>query len=210
MTPFNLLKDPFLPVVMRSGAQRWLAFPELVAGAKSNGLDEDYPVEFNWPRPDFNMASFEFSIGVVSLAFDIREEDDWRPFWTNPPDRDALAEKLAPFVHAFYLNGEGPRFLQDCESLQGGETPLNCCLLTHQGKTASAKTRDLLTHRDRYAALGLPAAAMTLYTLQAYAPAGGAGNRTSMRGGGPLTALVVPATNGSEPPVPLWRKFSPM
>ena len=62
---FNLLSDPFLPVVMRSGAQRWLAFPELVAGAESNGLDEDYPVEFNWPRPDFNMASFEFCIGVV-------------------------------------------------------------------------------------------------------------------------------------------------
>ena len=26
---FNLLSDPFLPVVMRSRAQRWLAFPEL-------------------------------------------------------------------------------------------------------------------------------------------------------------------------------------
>ena len=207
MTPFNLLSDPFLPVVMRSGAQRWLAFPELVAGAKSNGLDEDYPIEFNWPRPDFNMASFEFCIGVISLAFDIREEDDWRPFWTNPPDRDALAEKLAPFVHAFYLNGEGPRFLQDCESLQGGETPIELLLIDTPGQNGQRKNSDLLTHRDRYAALGLPAAAMTLYTLQAYAPAGGAGNRTSMRGGGPLTALVVPATNGSEPPVPLWRKI---
>ena len=207
MTPFNLLSDPFLPVVMRSGAQRWLAFPELVAGAKSNDLDEDYPVEFNWPRPDFNMASFEFCIGVVSLAFDIREEDDWRPFWTNPPDRDALAEKLAPFVHAFYLNGEGPRFLQDCESLQGGETPIELLLIDTPGQNGQRKNSDLLTHRDRYAALGLPAAAMTLYTLQAYAPSGGAGNRTSMRGGGPLTALVVPATNDGAPPVPLWRKI---
>ena len=204
---FNLLSDPFLPVVMRSGAQRWLAFPELVAGPKSNGLDEDYPVEFNWPRPDFNMASFEFCIGVISLAFDIREEDDWRPFWTNPPDRDALAEKLAPFVHAFYLNGEGPRFLQDCESLQGGETPIELLLIDTPGQNGQRKNSDLLTHRDRYAALGLPAAAMTLYTLQAYAPSGGAGNRTSMRGGGPLTALVVPATNDGEPPVPLWRKI---
>ena len=204
---FNLLSDPFLPVVMRSGAQRWLAFPELVAGAESNGLDEDYPVEFNWPRPDFNMASFEFCIGVISLAFDIREEDDWRPFWTNPPDRDALAERLAPFVHAFYLNGEGPRFLQDCESLQGGETPIELLLIDTPGQNGQRKNSDLLTHRDRYAALGLPAAAMTLYTLQAYAPAGGAGNRTSMRGGGPLTALVVPATNDGAPPVPLWRKI---
>ena len=204
---FNLLSDPFLPVVMRSGAQRWLAFPELVDGAESNGLDEDYPVEFNWPRPDFNMASFEFCIGVISLAFDIRNEDDWRPFWTNPPDRDALAEKLDPFIDAFYLNGEGRRFLQDYEPLQGDETPIELLLIDTPGQNGQRKNSDLLTHRDRYAALGLPAAAMTLYTLQAYAPPGGAGNRTSMRGGGPLTALVVPATNGSEPPVPLWRKI---
>ena len=204
---FNLLSDPFLPVVMRSGAQRWLAFPELVAKDESNGLNEDYPVEFSWPRPDFNMASFEFCIGVLSLAFDIREEDDWRPFWSNPPDRDTLAEKLSSLVSAFYLNGEGPRFLQDHESLQGNETPIELLLIDTPGQNGQRKNSDLLTHRDRYAALGLPAAAMALYTLQAYAPSGGAGNRTSMRGGGPLTALVVPATNDSEPPVPLWRKI---
>ena len=207
MIPFNLLSDPFLPVVMRSRAQRWLAFPELVAGAESNGLDEDYPVEFDWPRPDFNMASFEFCIGVVSLAFDIREEDDWHPFWTNPPDRDALAEKLAPLVSAFYLNGEGPRFLQDCESLQGGETPIELLLIDTPGQNGQRKNSDLLTHRDRYPALGLPAAAMALYSLQAYAPSGGSGFRTSVRGGGPLTALVVPVAHDGAPPVPLWRKI---
>lgn len=209
---FNLLSDPFLPVVMRSGEKRWLAFPELVSGADSNGLDEDYPVEFNWPRPDFNMASFEFCIGAISLAFDIREEDEWSPFWTNPPDRDTLAEKLSPLVSAFYLNGEGARFLQDHESLQGNEkgneTPIESLLIDTPGQNGQRKNSDLLTHRDRYAALGLPAAAMALYTLQAYAPPGGAGNRTSMRGGGPLTALVVPATNDGAPPVSLWRKIS--
>ena len=202
---FNLLSDPFLPVVMRSGAQRWLAFPELVTGTESG--NEDYPVEFDWPRPDFNMASFEFCIGVISLAFDIRNEDDWRPFWTNPPDRDALAEKLAPLVSAFYLNGEGPRFLQDHESLQGNETPIELLLIDTPGQNGQRKNSDLLTHRDRYATLGLPAAAMALYTLQAYAPSGGAGNRTSMRGGGPLTALVVPTTNDGAQPVSLWRKI---
>ena len=204
---FNLLSDPFLPVVMRSGAKRWLAFPELVAGAESNGLDSDYPVEFNWPRPDFNMASFEFCIGVVSLAFDIRDEDDWRPFWSNPPNRDALAKKIAPLVHAFYLNGEGPRFLQDYESLQGDETSIELLLIDTPGQNGQRKNSDLLTHRNRYTALGLPAAAMALYTLQAYAPTGGAGNLTSMRGGGPLTALVVPVDHGDAPPVPLWRKI---
>ena len=205
MIPFNLLSDPFLPVIMRSGAQKWLAFPDLATGTESD--NEDYPVEFNWPRPDFNMASFEFCIGVISLAFDIRKEDHWRPFWTNPPDRDALAEKLAPLVHAFYLNGEGPRFLQDHESLQGDETPIELMLIDTPGQNGQRKNSDLLTHRDRYAALGLPAAAMALYTLQAYAPSGGAGNRTSMRGGGPLTALVFPAEQGGELSGSLWSKI---
>ena len=204
---FNLLSDPFLPVVMRSGAQKWLAFPELVDGAESNGLHSDYPVEFNWPRPDFNMASFEFCIGVIALAFDIRNEDDWRPFWTNPPDRDALTEKLAPLIHAFYLNGEGPRFLQDHESLQGNETSIELLLIDTPGQNGQRKNSDLLTHRNRYTALGLPAAAMALYTLQAYAPAGGSGIRTSMRGGGPLTALVLPVSHDDAPPISLWRKI---
>ncbi len=198
---FNLLSDPFFPVVMQSGARRWLAFADLASG------EEDYPVEFNWPRPDFNMASFEFCIGVISLAFDIRDEDDWKELWTTPPDRHTLATKLAPFIHAFNLNGEGPRFLQDYAPLQGGETRIEFLLIDTPGQNGQRKNSDLLTHRDRYAALGLPAAAMTLYTLQAYAPSGGSGNRTSMRGGGPLTALVIPAEQDSDLSMPLWRKI---
>jgi CRISPR system Cascade subunit CasA len=43
-------------------------------------------------------------------------------------------------------------------------------------------------------------AAIALYTLQTYAPSGGRGNLTSLRGGGPLTTLVLP---GGEPT--LWH-----
>ncbi len=55
-------------------------------------------------------------------------------------------------------------------------------------------------HRGQVAALGRPAAAIALYTLQSWAPAGGAGNRTGLRGGGPLTTLVLP---GAQPS--LWH-----
>ena len=199
---FNLLNDPFLPVVMRSGDRKWLAFFDLMPSD-----EDDYPVEFCWPRPDFNIASFEFCIGVLSLALNIRDEDEWQEGWDSPPSQDELAAKLAPFVHAFDLNGEGPRFLQDHDSLQGAETPIEFLLIDTPGQNGQRKNSDLLTHRDRYAALGLPAAATALYTLQAYAPSGGAGNRTSMRGGGPLTALVIPAVHDGEPPLSLWRKI---
>ena len=39
--------------------------------------------------------------------------------------------------------------------------------------------------------LSRAAAAMALFTLNAYAPPGGAGHRTSLRGGGPMTTLIV-------------------
>ena len=49
-----------------------------------------------------------------------------------------------------------------------------------------------MVRRDRYPALEPALAAMALYALQAHAPSGGAGNRTSMRGGGPMVTLVDP------------------
>jgi CRISPR system Cascade subunit CasA len=44
------------------------------------------------------------------------------------------------------------------------------------------------------------AAAMALYTFQSWAPAGGAGNRVGLRGGGPLVTLVMPG-----PAPTLWQ-----
>ena len=198
---FNLLTDPFLPVVLANGARCWVAFHEL---AREEG--DEYPVEFDWPRADFNMASYEFALGVLQLALDIRKEQEWKDLWKQGAGDRGLSEKIAPFVAAFNLTGDGPLFLQDFEALEGDANPIEALLIDTPGQNGQKKNADLLTHRNRYAALGLPAAAMGLYALQAYAPSGGAGNRTSMRGGGPLTALVLPA-GGAMRPVALWRKL---
>ena len=60
-----------------------------------------------------------------------------------------------------------------------------------------------MVKRARIARLSRPAVAMALFTLQTYAPGGGAGHRVGLRGGGPLTTLVVP--DGTEGRVPLWH-----
>ena len=70
------------------------------------------------------------------------------------------------------------------------------------GEQTAKKNSDLMVKRNRYGALPLPLAAMALYTLQAFAPAGGSGNRTSMRGGGPMVTLVKPIDGGAHP---LWH-----
>ena len=205
---FNLLSDPWLPVRLRSGRRKWLAVPDLADGCPSATPTGDYPIRFDWPRSDFNMASLELCVGLVSLALDIRNEDDWRDRWRSPPDSTELREELAPFVHAFWLDGDGPRAFQDLEQLDGNSSPIEALLMDSPGNEGQRKNSDLLTHRGRYERLGLPAAAIALYTLQAYAPAGGAGNRTSMRGGGPLTVIAVPVPPDEEKPMPLWRRIA--
>ena len=47
-----------------------------------------------------------------------------------------------------------------------------------------------------------PAAAMALFTLQSWAPSGGAGNRTGLRGGGPMVTLALPTAPDHDA---LWR-----
>ena len=48
---------------------------------------------------------------------------------------------------------------------------------------------------------------MALYTLQQFAPSGGAGHRTSLRGGGPLVTLAVPGAGKDGPAPTLWQKI---
>ena len=66
---------------------------------------------------------------------------------------------------------------------------------------------DLFVKRGAAPVLSRAAAAMALFTLSSYAPAGGTGHRTSLRGGGPMTTLIVAqhSTCGSV----LWGRLWP-
>lgn len=177
----NLITDPWIPVRCADGAQRvvapWqMAEPDIVAP--------------DWPRPDLNIACLELLIGLVYLADPPRDPEDWDSRMAPVPDR--LREKLAPYAPAFNLLGEGPLFLQDFEPLAGDASSPDMLFIDSAGANAARNNADLMVHRDRYTVLEPALAAMALYTFQAFAPAGGQGNRTSMRGGGPLVTLVDP------------------
>ncbi|PYD46342.1 type I-E CRISPR-associated protein Cse1/CasA, partial [Novacetimonas pomaceti] len=60
------------------------------------------------------------------------------------------------------------------------------------GESTIKRNADLFVHRGQVERLGRATAAMALFTLQSWAPSGGAGNMTGLRGGGPLTTLVLP------------------
>ena len=178
--PLNLIRDPWIPVATSSGLRT--IRPDQIAEA-----DVLFPA---WPRADLNIACLELLIGLVALADPPARREDWVA--RRAPDPARLRERLAPLAPAFDLDGEGPRFLQDREALAGEPASPDMLFIDSAGENSAKKNADLMVWRDRYPALAPTLAAMALYTLQAWAPSGGAGNRTSMRGGGPLVTLVEP------------------
>ena len=177
----NLIDDPWIPVLCEDGT-RWVIAPWQMA---QPGI-----LRPDWPRPDLNIACYELLIGLVFLADPPASNGEWQR--RIAPDPDRLKQKLATFAPAFNLLGVGPRFLQDLELLQGTPNPIDMLFMDSAGANTASNNADLIVHRGRYAKLDLPLAAMALYAFQAHAPSGGAGNRTSMRGGGPLVTLVDP------------------
>ena len=94
-------------------------------------------------------------------------------------------------------------FLQDLGGIEGETNSVASLFIEAPGAKTEKNNADLFQKRGRVSALGFEAAAMALFTLQTYAPSGGAGHRTSLRGGGPLTTLVVPT--GDAPS--LWSRL---
>lgn len=177
----NLISDPWIPVLDRNGNRRAIAPWQMADGVL---------LRPDWPRPDLNIACLELLIGLVYLADPPVDDEDWED--RQRPDPDRLRARLEPLAAAFNLLGDGPRFLQDMERLEGEANPADMLFIDSAGVNTAKNNADLMVHRARYPMLDLPLAAMALYAFQAHAPSGGAGNRTSMRGGGPLVTLVDP------------------
>ena len=131
-------------------------------------------------------------IGLLATAYPPSEHETWLKMWDEPPDPTTLDAAFASIAHAFVLDGDCPRFLQDFEDLVSEAEPIERLLIEAPGASTTHHNTDLLVHRNRVVSLGRAAAAIALFTFQSWAPAGGAGNRTGLRGGGPLTTLVLP------------------
>lgn len=195
---FNLIRRPWLPVRRQSGALETVTPWQITAGLKTDPI-----LALAWPRPDFNGAALEFLIGLLSTAAPPRDEEDWRAAWDAPPSPEALRDRFETVAHAFDLDGPGPRFLQDMDPLDEAEDkPAAALLIDAPGAQTLRNNADLFVKRGGAAALGRPAAAMALFTLNAFAPSGGAGHRTSLRGGGPMTTLLVAGDS-------LWARLWP-
>lgn len=198
---FNLFREPWLSARMRGGARR------LIRPADIAATGENEPVAFDYPRPDLETAAHELLIGLLTAALPPGSEREWRDRYHEPPSQVDLQAAFAPLERAFDLDGEGPRFLQEFGGLEGDPNPIDSLLIDSPGENAAKKNSDLLTHRGRYGSVSRPAAAIILYAMQSLAPSGGAGIRTSLRGGGPLSLLTIPGGPADGELPSLWRQL---
>ena len=189
----TLLTDPWMPVRRRDGRGDWVSPLEI--------SDPDI-VAFNACRPDFNGALAQFVVGLLQTAVPVNTEAGWSQLFANPPSSATLSEWFSPFAAAFELDGRGARFMQDF-SLgvdEGTENEVSALLIESPGENALKNNTDHFVKRGQVSVMCRDCVAAALLTLQINAPSGGAGHRTGLRGGGPLTTLIL-----SEPPSSLWR-----
>lgn len=190
---FSLVRHAWLPVALQDG-QRVLVRPCDI----SEPFDGSNIVRIATGRPDCDISLTEFLIGLLAVAVGPAHRRDWLALYRNPPSRAVLEAAFAPFETALILDGPGCRFFQDSEDLQGGTTPVSALFMDSPAEHFVKPGRT-----EVFSRVG---AAVALTTLQTSAPSGGAGHRTSLRGGGPLTTLAVPgAPRGREPT--LWERL---
>lgn len=189
----NLLHDPWMPVRDAAGARHWIT-PAQLSDPRWRAFDAD--------RPDFNGALAQFAIGLLQTTTPVDSPIEWRRALNSPPAFDTLRQQFAPVTDAFEFDGDGARFMQDIDL--GGEgvavNDIAALLIDSPGEQTLKNNADHFVKRGQIDAFCRACAVMALFTLQLNAPSGGAGHRTGLRGGGPLTTLVL-----APEPASLWQ-----
>ncbi|MCC7100203.1 MAG: type I-E CRISPR-associated protein Cse1/CasA [Rubrivivax sp.] len=191
----NLLHDPWMAVRDGAGTRHWIT-PEQLSDPRWLAFDAD--------RPDFNGALAQFAIGLLQTTTPVTSAIEWRRGLNTPPDAGTLRAWFAPVSDAFALDGAGARFMQDADlGAQGvAVNDIGALLIEAPGEQTLKNNADLFVKRGQVSGMCPACAATALFTLQTNAPSGGAGHRTGLRGGGPLTTLVL-----APEPATLWQQL---
>lgn len=146
------------------------------------------------PRADFKGALYQFLIGLLQTTFAPVDRKEWVKYWKQPPTEAELSTAFVEFEAAFNLdtaNGK-PAFMQDFDLADGVESDIAGLLIEAPGENTLKNNQDHFIKGGAVEGISPYWAAIALFTLQINAPSGGQGHRVSLRGGGPLTTLVLP------------------
>jgi len=191
----NLILDPIWPFRRADGS---LTHTHLWALTEI----ENPVIDLELPRADFRACGYQILVALMQTALAPETPRDWRQTYAHPPSPEDLRSRLEPLAPAFRLDGDGPRFMQDLELREDEAEPkgIAALLIESPGGNTLKHNADHFIKRDLITALDPFQTAMALWTLQSSAPSGGVGHRTSLRGGGPLSCLVMGPDEAS-----LWQ-----
>ncbi|WP_018719694.1 type I-E CRISPR-associated protein Cse1/CasA [Arhodomonas aquaeolei] len=191
----NLIDDPWLPFRRRDGS--------IVYGPPEVIGDPDV-IDVAPARADFRGAAWQFLIGLVQTASAPANHGEWGRLWREPPSPEALRQRFETYRAAFGLLGDGARFMQDFQLPDKAKiTTVASLLIESPGEQGLKQNTDHFVKRGVGEVLCPACAALALFTLQINGPAGGTGYRVGVRGGGPLTTLILPREDDAS----LWRKL---
>lgn len=192
---FNLIHEQWIPVRRQDGTQLRIA-PWQV----TDDLDGNPITEFDAPRADFSGALIQFLIGLVQTTMAPKNDREWRAGLTNPPSPDQLKQSFESVAFAFDLDGDGPRFMQEVELQKGERHPASYLLIDAPTKKPRDDNTDHFVKRELFEKAGVslgmcrPCVSTALFALQLFGPQGGAGKFVGLRGGGPMSTLIVGET----------------
>ncbi|HON81886.1 MAG TPA: type I-E CRISPR-associated protein Cse1/CasA [Methanoregulaceae archaeon] len=195
-----MIEDPWIPCV-KDGGKRETLTPWQIFG---NG-GENEVLSLATPRPDFQGAVIQFLIGLVQTTMAPPGEDEWVDGLQSLPGAREVKQRFDAVSHAFNLGGDGPRFMQDTSCADVGERPIESLIIGMPGENTYEKNRDFFCKRNTIKQLCPSCAAMGLISLQLNGPQGGQGHRAGLRGGGPLTSVIL----GKSLPELIWLNVLP-
>lgn len=159
------------------------------------------------PRADLKGAIYQLLIGILQSTFAPKDKKEWLKYWSNPPSSKTLqtaVQDYEPVFNLFSENGK-PAFMQDLELSTGEVKEVATLFIEAPGGKTVKDNQDHFIKHGSIEKLSAINAALALFTLQINAPSGGVGHRVSLRGGGPLTTLVLPPVNSAYDT--LWHRL---
>ena len=150
------------------------------------------------------MRFTKFLIGLLQTTVAPEDQEQWFERWEDGFNASELQKVFESVAVAFELfNETGPAFLQDFDLPDGEQKPLHALLIDGPGSKTLKDNLDHFIKGGMIDSACEACSAAALFTLQTNAPSGGAGHRVGLRGGGPLTTLVLPGDDKAS----LWKKL---
>lgn len=194
----NLVNDKWIPVIREDGSQDKIA-PYQIA-------EVDNPVvDIAAPRPDFQGALYQFMIGLLQTTFAPEDQNVWYDLFRDPPPLKEIQKAIGYVADAFelYASDDEPAFLQEFCMGEGGLKSIAALQIEAPADKTCKDNLDHFNKRGMMESLCEGCTASALFTLQTNAPSGGKGHRVGLRGGGPLTTILL-TTHGASS---LWHKL---